>query len=170
LAFQNIDPVWFHQPLSFLALSVGTVLFWSLKRKRLPGVLLLYSLIAYAGAIAVKTIFQQVTYGSLIASPFGQNNFVLGLYFGLQTSILEVGGAYLVARFAVWRNKKLRVVDGEGYGISLAFWENGILLGALSLVSLVADYAILSTGSGSSIAQTVYNAQIAKAPNYYLNH
>jgi hypothetical protein len=167
LAFQNIDPIWFLQPLSFLALSVGTVLFWSLKRKRLPGVLLLYSLIAYAGAIAIKTVFQQVTYGLLIASPYGQNSYVLGLYFGLQTSILEVGGAYLVARFAVRRNKKLRMVDGEGYGISLAFWENGILLGALSLVSLVADYAILSIGSGSSMAQTVYSALIAKAPSYF---
>ena len=167
MPFQNIDPIWFLQPLSFLALSVGTVLFWSLKRKRLPAVLLLYSLIAYAGAIAVKVIFQQITYGPLTASSYGQNDYVLGFYFGLQTSILEVGGAYLVARFAVRRNKKFRATDAEGYGISLGFWENGMLLGALSLVSLIADYAILSAASGSSIAQTVYSALLAKAPAYF---
>ncbi len=62
---------------------------------------------------------------------FGQENEVaLGLYFGVQTVFLEVGLAYVFARLAISR-VKMQAADAEGYGLGLAFWENGIYVGAL---------------------------------------
>jgi hypothetical protein len=54
-------------------------------------------------------------------------NFGLGLYYGLQTVFLEVGLAYVLAVYGV-RRRGLKSSDGVGYGLSLAFWENGVLI------------------------------------------
>lgn len=156
---QNIDPVLFLEPVIFIALSVGTILYWR-KRRRFPAILLLYTFIAYAGAIAVKVVFQSFTVTGFVAE-FGSSSWETGLYYGLQTSFLEVGFAYLVARYAVSK-KQVFVADAEGYGIGLAFWENGVLLGALSLVNLVATYAIIADGLlPESLYQTIVSSQPA---------
>jgi hypothetical protein len=162
---QNIDPIWFLQPLSFTGLGFGLVIFWYFKRRFSRGALL-YSLIAYGGAIAVKEALQLATYRQFY-STYGHNSDVaLGLYFGLQTVFFEVGGAYIVARFALSRNK-MNVDDAEGYGLGLGFWENGVLLGVLALFNIVADYAILSMGTSSHVANLVYNALNASSPSYF---
>ena len=140
------------------------MIYWRLKR-RFSGAALLFSLIAYFGAIIVKEIVQYATYKPLLASPY-HGDVALGLYFGLQTVFFEVGGAYLIARVAISR-AKMKAEDADGYGIGLAFWENGVLLGALTLVNLISDYAILSLGSGSSVAQLVYNALATSTPSYF---
>lgn len=75
---------------------------------------------------------------------FGSPSVVVGLYYGLQTVVFEVGLAFVVARYAVSRGK-LGKNDAEAFGLGFGFWENAILLGAFSLVNLLAYYFILSS-------------------------
>jgi hypothetical protein len=90
---------------------------------------------------------------------------VLGLYYGVQTGVFEVGGAFLVAYLAFSRgNFKAR--DAGGFGLGLAFWENGILIGLLTLIDYASYYAVLSNPS-SSAAQLLYPALIKNAPNLF---
>ena len=124
---------------------------------------LAYALAAYAAAIALKYAVQLPTIG-WVTDNFGQESAGLGVYYGLQTAFFEVGIAYLVARYAV-RRGKLGRRDAEGYGAGLAFWENAVLLGALSLFSLVAYYAILSTNLPA--ATTVYDLLNKNEPGLF---
>jgi hypothetical protein len=119
---------------------------------------LVYSLVAYAVAIALKIVVQSLPI-NIALSTVG-----LGVYYGLQTVIFEVGLAYLVVWYAV-SHGKLERKDAEAYGAGLAFWENAVLLGVLSLISLVAYYSILSTNT--SLAQTVYDQLNKNAPGYF---
>ena len=125
---------------------------------------LLFSVAAYFGAILAKVVFQYLTYGPPFFPASGGNLFVLGAYFGLQTVFFEVGGAYLVARYAVTHGM-MRANDAEGYGISLALWENGILMGALLLVDYAVYYATLA-GSGTAAVQT-FATLIASSPSLF---
>jgi uncharacterized membrane protein YhfC len=72
-----------------------------------------------------------------------------------------VGLAYLAAVYAV-RKRGFGRTEAVPYGLSLAFWENGILLGLLSLFNLGVVYLIIA--SGSSAAPTVYAAALATQP------
>jgi hypothetical protein len=143
-------------------LSVALVLYWYFKR-RFSMAAFGFSFIAYASAIALKEVLQYFTY-SPFDTRFGSNDYALGLYFGLQTVFLEVGFAYVVVRFA-FKKSKLGANDAEGFGIGLGFWENGILLGALGLVSLVSDYFIIAAGGG--LALTVYDAVNKAQPSLF---
>jgi hypothetical protein len=147
---ENIDPVYFLGPVAVVALSFGLVAYWRWRR-RLTGWVILFSVVAYFGAIGTKVVFQALTYGPVNMAASG-SPWVLGPYFGLQTVFLEVGFAYLFARYAVTHGF-LRANDAEGYGISLALWENGVLVGGLALIEYVAYYLILS-GSGPAAQQT----------------
>ena len=158
---ENIDPVLILEPVAFMAFGAGTVLYWRRKR-RLAGTVLLLSLIAYAGAIALKEVIQYFTFNPF-SDYFGYVSWQTGLYFGLQTSFFEVGLAYLVARYAVGR-KYMGAPDAEGYGVSLAFWENAILLGALTFLNLVATYVIISAGL---LPQSVYQTLVADNPSVF---
>ena len=156
---QNIDVLYFLQPLVTIAFSVGVLVYWHFKR-RFTGVVLLSSLIAYGGAIACKVILQAVTLNSLMAGFHGDLS-ILGAYFGIQTVVFEVGGAYLVAILAVSRDK-LKAKDSEAYGIGLAFWENAGYLGVLGLFSLLSIYLTLGSGSISSLE--LYSNLVANRP------
>ena len=145
---QNIDVLYFLQPLITIAFSTGLVVYWHIKR-RFTGIAFLCSMIAYAGAIACKVILQAITLNSLMANFHGDLS-ILGAYFGIQTVIFEVGGAYLVAILAVSRNK-LKAKDSEAYGLGLAFWENAGYLGVLGLFSLLSIYLTLGSGTISSL-------------------
>ena len=98
---QNIDALYFLQPIVTIAFSAGLVIYWNRKRSFTRAALVL-SLLAYAGAIAVKIILQTLTYSEFV-SRVGNNPVALGAYFGVQTVFFEVGGAYLVAVWAVSR-------------------------------------------------------------------
>ena len=130
-------------------------------KKKLPLIVLGYAFIAYFGAIALKEIVQYFTYGLLIANTTYAPA-VLGLYFGLQTVVFEIGLAYLVACFAISK-KHFKLEDAEGYGASLAFWENGILLGALTFVSLAASYILIAVGP-TTTAQAIYSSMYLAEP------
>jgi hypothetical protein len=158
---QDIDPLLILQPLVYLAMSVGLVLYWRLRRT-FRGVVLVLAFAAYAGAIAMKEVFQALTLGA-VTSAFGAVSVQTGLYFGLQTSVFEVGLAYLVARYAVSK-RRVTGADAEAYGISLAFWENGVLLGALSLLSVSLTYVLIAQGL---MPQSAYQQLVATDPSLF---
>jgi hypothetical protein len=131
-----------------IAFSFGLVVYWH-RRRRLTVFVLLFSLVAYFGAIFAKAVLQYLTYGPPFFPASGGNSYELGAYFGLQTVFFEVGGAYLVARYAASRGM-LKANDAEGYGISLALWENGVLIGGTLLIDYAIYYATLSSRSGAA--------------------
>ncbi len=155
---QNIDPVYFLQPLAVLAIAAGLVAYYWKKKHTMNPWVLAYSLGAYAIAIGIKYVFQSLTIQYVNAT---SNLYILGLYYGLQTAILEVGLAYLFARYAV-RRRKMGLRNAGAYGIGLAFWENGVLLGASGLLSLVAIYLALASSSPS--AASIYSALYSSSP------
>lgn len=141
----NINPVYFLSPLVPVIIGFALILFWRARRS-FRWMVLLLGLIAYAAAIIIKVAFQSLTVHAFTAR-FGDVSVATGLYYGLQTSFLEVGIAYLVARYALSR-AGMKEYDAESYGLSLSFWENVGLLGILPLISLVADYATIAAGGG----------------------
>jgi len=159
---QNIDLLYFLQPIITIAFSAGLVIYWHRKRT-FTGAVLVYSLLAYAGAIAVKVAVQALTYPAFVAR-FGDNRWALGAYFGVQTVLFEVGGAFLVAAWAVSRGK-LNTKDAEGYGLGLAFWENAGYLGTLGLFTLVSIY--LTLAYAGPISQEVYSSLISTRPDLF---
>ena len=154
---QNIDPIYFLYPVIVITFSFGLLIYWHYKRT-LSKWVLIYSAIAYGGAIILKEIVQVPTIGAF-ETAVGGSHVALGIYYGLQTVVFEVGGAYLLAWFA-FRHGHLKAQDAEGYGLSLAFWENGILIGLLtaplSILDLASYYSILSSGT-NSLSQLVYS-------------
>jgi len=154
---QNIDPVFMLQPAVVTALCVALLVYWRRKRGFELEVIW-YGLLAYAAAIALKYAVQLPTIDA-VEGYFGGASVGLGVYYGVQTVLFEVGLAFVVARYMV-RKGRMRRKDAEAYGAALAFWENAVLLGVLPLINLVAYYSVLS--SNSSLAQTLYD-QIAKS-------
>ncbi|MCW4028736.1 MAG: YhfC family intramembrane metalloprotease [Candidatus Bathyarchaeota archaeon] len=155
---QNIDPLFLLQPILVIVISLAVMMYWYFKRRFHLGVWL-YSLIAYFGAIGLKYAVQIPTAGLI-----GTNPYVQGAYLGLQTVAFEVGLAYLIAWYAI-SHHKLDVRDAEAYGSGLAFWENAVFLGALSLLNMVTYYYILA--SGGELAQTLYNQLNTAAPTLF---
>jgi hypothetical protein len=159
---QDIDPIYLLQPIITIAFSAGLIIYWRMKRN-FTGAAFAYSLLAYAGAIAIKIVLQTLTYSSYLAI-FKGNPSALGVYFGVQTVIFEVGGAFLVAAWAVSRGK-LNFKDAEGYGLGLAFWENAGYLGILGLLNLVSVYLALAFVGPT--AQRVYSQLITSRPELF---
>ena len=86
------------------------------------------------------------------------------MYFGLQTAFFEVGGAFLVARFA-FSHRRMRKGDEVAYGLGLAFWENGVLLGGVALISLLYYYFTLAQGGVA--AQGLYSSLSTTQPELF---
>jgi hypothetical protein len=159
---QSIDSLYVLQPVITILFSVGLVVYWYYRRD-FGRAVLVFSLLAYAGAIAIKAVLQAATFNSFEAR-FGGNAIAVGLYLGIQTVAFEIGGAFLVASWAVSR-RKLEVKDAEGYGLSLALWENAGLLGVLGLVSLATVYLTLSSANPS--AQELYANLVRNRPDLF---
>jgi len=159
---QNIDILFVLQPVIVIIIASALMLYWYHKSHFHTSVFL-YSLVAYATAIAFKYAVQIPTI-TAATNYFGAHSIGLGLYYGLQTVIFEVGMAFLVAWFAISRGK-LERRDAEAYGSGLAFWENAVLLGVLPLINLITYYGVLSTNSG--IAHTLYDQLSASAPGLF---
>jgi len=160
---QNIDPLVLLQPSLALAISLGAVLFWW-RRRGFRGMILLLSAAAYFLAIAAKYAIQIPTLDAVEAE-FGPTSVGLGLYYGLQTVFLEVGLAYAFAWYASkrWR---LQSSDAVPYGLSLSFWENGVLLGIISILNLGALYLLFA--SGTSAGASAYSRVVAAEPGLFL--
>jgi hypothetical protein len=155
---QAIDPVFILQPLIILLISIGLVVYWRYRRSFSRAVVL-YSLVAYTGAIALKYLVQIPT-AIWVFESFGATSLASALYLGLQTVVFEVGGAFLVAHYAV-SHSKLESKDAEAYGIGLAFWENGVLLGILPIVNLLVIYALLTSNMSGGLSSQISNSQPA---------
>ncbi|MDR0461038.1 MAG: YhfC family intramembrane metalloprotease [Nitrososphaerota archaeon] len=159
---QNINMLYFLSPIVMIAFSIGLIAYWKIK-KRFTIWALLLSLVAFAGAIALKYVVQYFT-----AQPFaevvGGNLVALGLYFGLQTVFFEVGGAYLAAKIA-FSYGKIRADDAEGYGLGLAFWENAVLIGGSTLLNFIVIYATLA--GGGSVAQQLFDSLSVSSPELF---
>ena len=112
----------------------------------------------------MKFVFQYLTAPTILALSQGSLR-LLGLYLGLQTVFFEVGGAFLVARFAVSRHW-MRKNDSVGYGLGLAFWENAVLLSATSLVSLV--FYSFTISEGGVAANALYTILSHSQPQLFL--
>jgi len=147
---QQIDPVFFIQPAASLTISLALILYWR-RTRGFSGYVLMLSFAAYFLAIVLKEVVQDLTYNSVVGA-FGYVSVGTGLYFGVQTSLFEVGLAYVFARYGA-RSKRVTSKDAVVLGLGLSFWENGLLLGALSLLSLAVTYALLA--SGGSLASTI---------------
>lgn len=159
---ENIDPIYFLGPLVVMGFSLGLAAYWDIRR-RLTTWVVLFSVVAYYLAIGAKALFQSVTYAPL-DSAVGGNPWVLGTYFGLQTVFLEVGLAYLFAKYAVARGL-MRANDAEGYGICLALWENGVLIAGLALLGYAAYY--LTLGGSGAAAQQLFTTLSQDAPSLF---
>lgn len=156
----NIDPILFLQPVASLLIGAIPLVYMKLRyRTSLWASLLIASAAAYFSAIAAKVVLQYLTVRPLTAM-IGQG-VPLAIYFGVQTSIFEVGLAYLMIRYTS-RKTKLDPRDGEFYGLGLAFWENGVYLGALSLINLLSIYLILQ--SNSALAEQTYKILMSTNP------
>ncbi len=81
---QNIDPLFILQPIIVIALCTALLLYWYPKR-RFHWMVLLYALVAYAVAIALKYAVQIPTINA-VTGYFGSASVGLGVYYGLQTS------------------------------------------------------------------------------------
>jgi uncharacterized membrane protein YhfC len=160
---QNIDPVYFLTPVCVLILMFGLVFYWRSRRSFRGGVLL-YSFIAYFGAIALKYAVQIPTINAF-ESATGDSPFALGTYYGIQTAAFEVGGAFLVAWLLSSRGR-ITSSDSESFGLGLAFWENAILLALPLLFDYVLYYAVLSQ-PGSGAAQTLYQLLAKDSPGLF---
>src|SRR5271157_196603 len=157
---ENIDLVFILQPLFATIITFIMVIHYR-EKNTFTGWIFLYSLLAFGIAIAAKYAIQIPTINYITAT---DNLVYLGLYYGLQTVFLEVGLAYLFARLA-FSKQQLALPQASAYGAGLAFWENGILLGFLPLISLATEYAIIS--SGGSSGQAVYAAVLASEPGLF---
>jgi hypothetical protein len=159
---QNIDTLYFLQPVITILFSLSLVIYCHFKRSFTKATLA-YSCLAYAGAIATKIVLQVVTFSAFQAR-FGDNAVALGAYFGVQTVFFEVGGAFLVATWAVSRGK-FYAKDAEGYGLGLALWENAGYLGVLGLVYLVWIY--LTLASGGPTTYEFYSSLVRTRPDLF---
>ncbi len=159
VTMQDINLWYLLEPIAAVLISTILVMYWYRKR-RFGFIILMYSLFAYAIAITVKVVFQELTIGYL-----PQNLYIQGLYYGLQTAILEVGLAYIFARYLV-RKRETKAIDGISYGLLLAFWENGILLGVLPIINIISAFAIIHGGTAAS--STVYNSIASSNPSLLL--
>jgi hypothetical protein len=159
---QNINLLFALSPIIVIVISSALLIYWYRKR-HFHWKVLIFSLAAYAGAIALKYAVQIPTINLVKDS----GPFVLGTYYGIQTVVFEVGLAFLVALIAV-RYHELGSRDGEGYGSGLGFWENAGLLGILPLINYVTYFGILS--SDSAMAQQLYDQLMANAPQLFTSN
>lgn len=140
----QIDPIYFVTPLAVLAFSVGVVLVWRWRRQ-FTAATLGVALLAYGGAILV----QAVTLGA-VESASASNPFALGVYFGGQTALFEVGGAFVVAALTA-RYGLLTARDAVAYGLALGFWEDAVLFALPLLLEYTVYDAILAGGGPAAI-------------------
>ena len=159
---QNIDPLFIIEPVIVIGFSAGTVLYWY-RKHGFSRAVLGFSLLAFGGAIGLKVLFQYLTAPAFLAASQG-SVWWLGLYLGLQTVVFEVGGAFLVARFAILR-RKMKRREAVAYGLGLAFWENGVLLGVVALLSTVSYFIVLS--QGGQAAESMYTLVSTTQPQLF---
>lgn len=128
-----VNPTFYLVPLLALTIGILPVIYFGR-----DGLLFVIAAPAYFLAIAGKVIVE----GSF---PFFFNRHSILTYaaYGVLTAVLEIGLAYLFVRFY---KGEFRPWKGWAYGSYLAFFENAIYIGILSLFTLLA-YQFLVSGT-----------------------
>ncbi|BBE42124.1 YhfC family glutamic-type intramembrane protease [Conexivisphaera calida] len=151
----DIDAVYFLTPVAVMAISFGPIVYlW--RRGRLGPRVLLYAFIAYFSAIAAKYVVQDLTLRVVEST---SSPAILGLYYGVQTSILEVGLAYAVVRSF---RRSFRADDAPGYGLSLGMWENGVMIALPLLLDYIVYYLMIPR------SPQLYSLVARDAPSLFL--
>ena len=158
----EIDPILFLAPLLSIGITSGVALYWW-RRYGFRAVVIPLTLFAYFVAIALKVVVQSFT-SVQAENVFGPISEGFGLYLGLQTVFFEVGLAYVFALIGA-RKFKLEKKDAVPFGLGLAFWENGVLLGIYMLLQLLLIY--ISLLGNSSAAATTYFHIATSHPSYF---
>jgi hypothetical protein len=140
------DLLFLVSPLVIIGATSG-LLYLYMRGRLLNGAVLSYSLLAYVLAIGGKVAVQALV-------PVPADPWAAGVYYGAQTCLLEVGLAYLFARQAIDQGR-IRVDQAPAYGVSLAFWENGVLLGVLALPGLWLAIDLGGAGLPSGSVETI---------------
>ncbi len=157
VAIPNINPVYFLEPLSSIGIVLALLIIY--RKKGLTSAVFFLAALSYFAAIAAKSVLQYFTF-PWMENLFGYTSIPTALYFGSQTAVFEVIGAYLVARH--WKGH-LKQRNAESYGLSLAFMENAILVGGIALINLTANYFVIASGP-QSLAQYVHGQLMASSP------
>lgn len=157
MSVANFNPVYFIEPISSIVIVLLVLLRY--RGRGLTIAVLFLAALSYFSAIAAKVVLQHFTF-TWVSNTFGYSSIPTALYFGAQTSVFEVFGAYLVAR--KW-NKQIGQKNAESYGLSLAFMENAILIGGISLINLSANYLIIATGP-ASLATYIHDQLVTASP------
>lgn len=137
----QLDLLYLIQPLSVIIIT-SLLLIVYIQKKTLTISVFSASIVAYFIAIAGKSAISSAL---VLTNHYPTDPYALGLLYGLETSLLEVGLAYLV----VWKLQErntIKALEAPAYGACLAFWENGILLGLLAIPGLIV--VINNGGSG----------------------
>ncbi|AAT43032.1 hypothetical protein [Picrophilus oshimae] len=152
----DINPLGFLWPVISIIIGIVPVIMLRV-RARIFGV----AAISYFIAIALKIIIQNFTLNYIILYPY----YVQGLYYGVQTAILEAGFSFI---FAIM----FKIDKPLEFGVSLAFWENAIFLGFLSGITLpevsISYYLIASNAPGSKIIYESLKNTLLYFGNYQL--
>jgi len=159
---QNINLLYLLQPIIVILISSVLLFYWHRKR-HFSWKVLLFSLPAYAGAIALKIVVQAPTIEYVRAA----GPVALGAYFGLQTAIFETGLAFLVA-WIVIHYRELGKKDSEGYASGFAFWENAGLLGVIAIINFCSMYFALS--SNTPFAQPLFEQLMTNSPELFASN
>ena len=152
----------FLYPLVSLGITLGAALYWRW-RHGFRLIVVPLALGAYFLAIGRKVVVQDLT-AVQAAGFFGPISAGFGLYLGVQTVVFEVGLAYVFALVGA-RRLRLTTSDGVPFGLGLALWENGVLLGAYPLVQLLLVYVALLGNSGA--AASAYFSVVTTHPEYF---
>jgi len=163
ILLQDIDPILLLQPALSFVIATAILLYWW-RTRSFRAVALFLGAGSYFIAIAAKEVINVTEYGDMV-STFGAQSVPVALLLGLETVLLEVGLAYLFAVYGA-KTRGMKVSDAVPYGIGLAFWENGVLVGVLSVFNLGVVYLILL--SSSPLAATVYQQLQSSSPGLFL--
>lgn len=136
-----VNPTFYLVPLLSMAIGIIPVLYF-----RRDGLLFVIAALAYFLAIAGKVIIQ-----SLFPVFFQTNTLPTYAAYGVLTAVLEIGLAYV---FVLFYKGDFRSWKGWAYGSYLAFFENFIYIGVLTLINLLAYQFLIS----STAAQNPYTA------------
>lgn len=132
-----VNPTFYLVPLLSLVIGIVPVLYF-----RKDGILFVLAALAYFVAIAGKIIVQ-----GIFPAFFLRDSLPTYAAYGLLTAVLEIGLAYAFLHFYTGEFKPWK---GWAYGSYLAFFENAIYIGGLTLLTLLAYQFLVSGGQGQN--------------------
>ena len=132
-----VNPTFYLLPILSLAIGIIPVLYF-----RKDGLLFVIAALAYFLAIAGKVVVE-----GIFPAFFHGNSLPTYAAYGLLTAVFEIGFAYA---FVLFYKGDFRPWKGWAYGSYLAFFENFVYIGILSLVTLLTYQFLVSSTAGQN--------------------